>query len=371
MDSQTKARDLVNMLIVDGEDLEEQLEDTRRQFDDLIEARQAEIWANDPQLQQLRETLQSANHRFNANVGQGVTDPRILDPIQKTIDQAVAQIKQRQAQLGVDPSEIKVQESLNHVIVNLRNKLTREKQQIDQVLDPLQRELGDLDPVVAAMPQAQQDLARAIRDRLEALNVARTKYAKTVGDDSVNPTGKITEIQSHIADLKSRIAAREADLTKQAIAVNETHRTGELAAAQAKVAADQTALDAATKNFQAADAAYQDTLARHQNAMAAQQKKISLMDDQRTADSDLEAARRDHDEKQSAADHAFDIKPVSDDDVHAVTQSDPRIVYSAVVAGAGVLALAMLTLVSHSSGRRSSKMPQHPFDADTDSLAIP
>ena len=43
-----RPEDLINMLIVDGEDLEQQLEDTRRDIEDLIQTQQAEKWAEDP-----------------------------------------------------------------------------------------------------------------------------------------------------------------------------------------------------------------------------------------------------------------------------------------------------------------------------------
>ncbi len=77
-----------------------------------------------------------------------------------------------QAQLGIDPEEVKVEEGLNLLVQSLRNKLQSEKQEIDQVLDPVETQLAQLDPVVAALPQAQQDLARKIRQRLDALNAA-------------------------------------------------------------------------------------------------------------------------------------------------------------------------------------------------------
>jgi pSer/pThr/pTyr-binding forkhead associated (FHA) protein len=350
MDTQSKARDLINMLIVDGEDLEEQLEDTRRQMDDLIEARQAEIWASDDQLHQLRDKLQSAQHRYNANVGQGVNDPRVLDPIQKEIDDTSTQMKARQAELGVDPSEIKVQESINHVIVSLRNKLAKEKQQIDAALDPLEKQLTQLDPTVSALPQAQQDLARLIRERLDDLNTAREKYAKTVGDEGIAPSAKVADLQTRIAELKSRIAARKADLVTAQAASRDTQHQKNLVAAQAKVDADQKSLDTAAKELETGAAAYEDAHARHETAITAQQKKISLLDDQRAAFTDLQRARRDRDEKQSAADHAFDIAPVTDEDVRVTNpQQDPRIMYMLIIACAGAIGITALAFLSHSS----------------------
>ncbi len=169
-DSQSKARELINILIVDGEDLEKQLEDTRRDVEDLIEARREQKWQDDPQLQELRESLDSAQHRYNANVGDGNKDPRVIDPLQKEIDKWLLLIKARQQQLGVDPSEVKVEEGLNNLVQSLRNKLQNEKQLVGQVLDPLEKQLNALDPVVAGMPEAEKDLAHQLHQRLSALN---------------------------------------------------------------------------------------------------------------------------------------------------------------------------------------------------------
>jgi pSer/pThr/pTyr-binding forkhead associated (FHA) protein len=369
MDSQAKARDLINMLMVDGEDLERQLEDTRRDVEDLIAARQAEKWADDPQLQQLRQKLESAQHRYNANVGQEITDTRILDPLQREIDACTLQIKDRQDQLGIDPGEIKVQEELNHVIQSLRNKLQREKQQTDEVLDPLEKELGDLDPVVAALPAAQQDLAKQIHQRLDALNEARRKYAQAVGDDQLAPSAKITDLQNRISDLKIRIAARQTDLIRNAVTDRDAQWSADLTAARAKLAADQKTLDAATKSSAVALTAYEDDLARHRAAVAAQRQKLGLLDDRHALSAGLEAAQRDWDDKKSAADHAFDIRPVTDADVTAPALPDPRMMYSLIVALGGLLALAALTFFSHSAVRAPRTTP--PTDAELDSLAIP
>jgi hypothetical protein len=373
MDAQAKARDLIDVLIVDGEDLEKQLEDTRRDVEDLIAARQAEKWAEDPQLQQIRQRLESAQHRYNANVGQGITDTRILDPLQREIDACNLQIKNRQDELGIDPSEIKVQEGLNHVMQSLRNKLQTEKQQTDEVLDPLEKQLGDLDPVVAALPAAQQDLAKQIRQRLDALNDARRKYAQAVGDDQIAPSARVTDLQNRIADLRIRISARQSDLARQVASAQDAQRTSDLAMAQTKLATDQSKLDESTKTYAVALTACEDDLTRHRAAVAAQQRKLGLLDDRRALSTELEAAQRDRDEMQSAADHAFDIRPVTDADVTAPAPSDPRMTYSLIVALGGLAAMAALAFFSHSGPRRHAGTPHMTplMDADLDSLVIP
>jgi chromosome segregation ATPase len=372
MESQTKARDLINMLIVDGEDLEQQLEDTRRDVDDLIQTQQDEKWALDPQLQSLRENLDSAQHRYNANAGQGVTDPRILDPLQKEIDDWTAQVKVRQAQLGADPGEMRVQESLNSIIDALRKKLAKEKHQTDQVLDPLEKQLADLDPVVAALPAAQQDLARQIHQRLDDLNNARQNFAETFGDEQIAPSAKITELKNRIADLKANIVARQADLEREAAVARDQQQKDDMATLQMRLQTDQKKFEDSSIALEAGLSAYDEIHAKQVAADGAQQRKMGLLDDQRSAFADLEAARRDRDEKQSAADHAFDIKPVAATDVIATAPPDPRMMYSLAVMGGGLVAVTLMAIFSHSGYRHFGKKSATPaITAELDSLVIP
>ncbi len=371
MDSQAKARELIDMVIIDGQDLEKQLEDTQRDVEDLIESRQAEKWAADPQLQEIRESLESAQHRYNANVGQGVTDPRILDPLQKEIDSDTAQMHQRQQDLGVDPNEIKVQEGLSNLVQSLRTKLQKEKEQTDSVLDPLEKQLADLDPVVTAMPAAEQDLARQIKQRLADLNDARKKYAQSVGEDQPPASAKVLDLQNQITDLKSRLVARQQVLTQAAAAAAQARQTTDLTSAQQHLTTDQKTLDAATQSYATALAAFQEVESKRDAAVAAQQKKINLMDDQRAAFTSLESAKRDRDDKQAAAQQAFNLEPVSDASVTVIAPTDPRLIYSAIVLGAGLLIMAILALVSHFSARK--KHPAHKLIVpdDFDTLVIP
>ena len=280
-------------------------------------------------------------------------------------------MKSRQMELGADPGEIRVQESLNGIIDALRKKLAKEKHQTDQVLDPLQKQLADLDPVVAALPEAQQDVARQIHQRLDALNDARQKFADTFGDEQIAPSAKVTELKNRIADLKADIAARQADLERSAVAARDEQQTNDMATVQARLQADQKNFDAASKALEAGLSAYDEVHAKQVAADAAQQKKISLLDDQRSAFTDLEAARRDRDEKQSAADHAFDIRPVAATDVVAIAPPDPRMMYSLAVMGGGLIAIALAAVVSHGGPRRSAKKSAPAAATDFDSLVIP
>ncbi len=369
---------MINLLIVDGEDLESQLEDTRRDVENLVQARQEEKWEDDPQLQQLRENLDSAQHRYNANVGEGNKDPRVLDPLQKEVDKWLTLIKARQQQIGVDPGEIKVEEGLNNLIQSLRNKLQSEKQLVGQVLDPLEKQLSELDPVVAGLPEAEQDLAHQLRRRLDALNEARQKYAQAVGEGAIAPSAKVTELQKQIAELKDRAERRERDLAQQTLRSRDAELAQDIAKAKSSLDADQKTLDADRNAFGQFLLVFEEKQAEHDAAEAAQQKKINLLDAQRAAYTELESAQRDRDEKQSAAEHAFGIRPITDANVTAAAPADPRMSYSLFVLGAGVVLLAGLTFVSHSAAHRAhhsaaSGRPHEPpkIAEQLDSLVLP
>jgi len=376
-DAQARARDLIDMLIVDGQDLEKQIEDTRRNVQDVIESRQQQKWDSDPQLQQLRQQLDIAEHHYNANVGEGITDPRILDPLQKAVDDATASLQARQAQLGVDPGDIKVEEGLDLLVQSLRNKLQSEKREIDEVLDPVDKQLSRLGPLVAALPQTQQDLARQIRQRLDALNEARQKYAVAVGDDAAVPTAKIVDLQKRIADLKQQITRRESDLAREKLQSLDAQRRQDIAARNGSIEADEQKLAAARNANGEFLLVYEEKEAEHDAAVAAQAKKMRLLDEQRSAEADLQTAQRNRDDAQSAAEAAFDIRPISQADVVIAAPSDPRMMYSIITGVAGLAACGLLLLISHLAAERSFRKrhadahASAPTSEQLDSLVLP
>jgi hypothetical protein len=322
-DSQSKAHELITMLMVDGEDLEKQLEDTRREAEDLIQTRQQEIWSADPRLQDLQAKRDSAQHRYNANVGEGVNDPVILEPLQKEIAALAEQIKARQSALGVDPSEVKLAKGLTRVIESLRNRLQKEKQQIDQVLDPLEKQLKDMDPTVAALPDAQRALAQQISQRLATLNEARRVYADAVGGSAAAPSTVETDLQKQIDDLKTRFDERQANLAEQIQKSVGDERAQQLADAQQKLESDKKALDAAKIAYNAARVDFDNQSARHADADAAM-GSIQLAKDQLVQQNRaLDQLRRQRDETQARADRSFDIKPFAESDVTS-TSTDSR-----------------------------------------------
>jgi pSer/pThr/pTyr-binding forkhead associated (FHA) protein len=376
-DSQSKARELITMLVVDGEDLEKQLEDTRREVEDLIQSRQQEIWSADPQLQELVAKRDSAQHRYNANVGEGINDPVILAPLQQEIESLNAQIKTRQGQLGVDPSEVKLANGLNKVIDSLRNRLAKEKQQIDDVLNPLENQLKSLDPTVAALPDAQRALAQQIRDRLAALNDARRNYAQAVGQGAAAPSATETDLQKQVDELKARFDERQANLSEQVQKTVGDERARQLSDAQLKLEADKKALDDAKNAYDAARIEFDDLNARQRDAQAAtasmQLDKDQLDQQKRT----LEVLQRQSQQKQAEANVSFDIKPISDLDVVS-TSSDPRRDYStyAIVGLAVIFAFLVLTASGSSPAESPSTEPSpekqaaehdhHDLDDDTE-----
>ena len=123
------------------------------------------------------------------------------------------------------------------MIDSLRKKLAKEKHQTDQVLDPLERQLADLDPVVAAMPAAQQDLARQIHQRLDCPQRSPAEIYANRRRRSDRPFAKVTELKGRIADLRSehrRPAGRPGTAARTVAA--GARRSGDLAMAQAQVA---------------------------------------------------------------------------------------------------------------------------------------
>jgi hypothetical protein len=248
---------------------------------------------------------------------------------------------------------------------------------IGQVLDPLEKQLNSLDPVVAGMPEAEQDLAHQLHQRLSALNDARQKYAETVGEGQVAPSAKVTELQRQIAELKERAARRQQEVAQQKVQSSGAEQAQNIERAKEALAVDLKNLDSARGAYDEFLTVFEEKQTQRKAAEAAQQKKINLMDAQTSTHAELEAAQRDRDEKLAAAAHAFDIKPVTDGDVIAAAPSDPRMMYSLYVLGAGVVLLAGLTFASHSAAHRAHQLgtPGHHEPPDIakeiDSMVLP
>jgi pSer/pThr/pTyr-binding forkhead associated (FHA) protein len=359
-DAEAKSHELITTLVVDGEDLEQQLQDTRRDVEEMIQSRQQQKWAADPQLQQLQQQLDSAQHRYNAAVGEGIKDPAVLQPLQAEIDDCTTNVKAREAQLGVDPGDVKVADGLNKVIESSRRKLQNEKDEIDQVLDPLDKELANLGPQVAALPDAQQDLAKQIHDRLTALNDARTQYAAIVAQGQAAPTTRVTELQKQIDDAQDRLERREKDLAGN----NDK-------ALQDQLDADKLALQNAKQAYDTVRVQYDEEAGRHDDAQTARANLAGLTEDLKNRSAQLDIAIRDRDQKQSEADHSFDIKPLDELSDITGTENNPRRDYSLYsIAGLAVI-FALIAIAA--LYRESSKAAGHRRGEDLadDEQALP
>ena len=375
-DAQVKAHELITALIVDGEDLEKQLEDTRRDMEELIQSRQKQKFAADAKLHQLQDNLDSAQHRYNAAVGEGLKDPKILDPLQREITVWTTQIKMRQGELGVEAGEVKIQEDMNKLIDSLRGKLAREKHQIDQVLDPLEKQFNDLGPAVASLPNSQQDLAKQLHDRLAALNESRRRYAQAVGDSGAAPSAKVTDLQKQLEGLKTQYDRRQSDLTAQ-LEKSTVDQRG-LAAAQQKVEDDKKILDEANKAYDAARVKYRDAAGRREDAQVAQAGLKNLNDELQRAAVGLEAAVRDRDLKQVAAGNAYTIKPFDEaKDIQFTTVDRRKDYWSYSLAGLALL-FAILVFAAHGGpdpviipGRQTPPNGAGTVRAGADPLSIP
>jgi hypothetical protein len=210
-------------------------------------------------------------------------------------------------------------------------------------------------------------VARKLHEKLDALNNARQKYSDSFGDQMLAPSPKVSELTDHIASLKADILARQTDLQRKAVAAQDAQQRQDVADAQVRLQTDQANLDAASKTLQAALAGYDELHARQSAAQSAQQKKIQLLDDRSAAYAALESAQRDRDEKESAAEHAYDIRPVTSADVVSIAPPDQRTNYMLGAAGAGLVAMMLAALVSH--GERGEKKKAGPTALE--SLMIP
>jgi DNA repair exonuclease SbcCD ATPase subunit len=245
------------------------------------------------------------------------------------------------------------------------------------VLDPREKQLKDMDPTVAALPDAQRAWAQQIRQRLATLNDARRNYAQAVGEGAVAPSAVETDLQKQIDDLKARYDERQANLSEQAQKTVGDERARELSDAQQRLDADKKALDAAKNAYDEARVEFDNQTARQRDAQAALGSIQIARDQLKQQTRALEAARHDRQQTQAEADLSFDIKPFTESDVTS-TATDPRRDYCtyAIVGLAVLFAFLVLAASQPSSGETSvagalPAMPQdreHDPDDDTDLL---
>jgi chromosome segregation ATPase len=342
--SQAKVRELINTLLVDGEDFEKQLEDVHREVNDAIQHRQEEKWNADPQLRDLLAQLGTVRRQFNALSSTGNADPKQLDDLKKQVDNWQTQVDARKAQLPVDAGEVKVSEGLDKLSTSLKYKLQLEREQIDQVLNPMEKQLAGLDPDVAALPDNQQDVARQLRQRLDGLNAARKQYAQAIASDQQSPSDKVLSLQKQIDDVKSQLDSPQADSDSQDVL--------------------QTALDSANKELQRAQK-------RADDAQAARGRVLDLGAQLNALNDSLTTATAAQVQKKELAEHAFDILPVSDNDV-LVSATDARKDYCLYSIAVLAFVFAMLTMAAHASGNRDSEQQniQNPPQAPVAVLPI-
>jgi pSer/pThr/pTyr-binding forkhead associated (FHA) protein len=345
-ESQSKAHDLIQTMLVDGQDLQQQTEEARRDVEELIQTLQQAKWDADVQLQNLNEGLDSAQHRYNAAVGQGVKDASVLQPLQAEIDDWTTKVKKRQAELGVDPSEIRAQDNMNKLLDTMRRKLGDEKKQIADVLEPVDRQLSDMNPTITAMPANQQDIAKAIRQSLETLNKANQQYAEVIGQGETSPSTSVMELQKNIDELKSRFDRRQADLTMQMQQSLGFQRGRALADAQQTLDKDKQIMEEAKNSYDAARLDYDQAAGRVDDAQAATVRLSELKQELKSRSDERDAAVTDADRKQAAADRTFDIQPLDPTAVVVVPETDPRREYSLMsVAVLAVLFAAVAILI--------------------------
>ena len=100
-----------------------------------------------------------AQHRYNASVGEGVTEAKILEPLQKEIDQRTAEIKRGRRSWRSIRGDVKVEVGLSKLIESLRSKILAELKDVAAAMAPVDKQLSSLNDSAAPLPQAQQKQA--------------------------------------------------------------------------------------------------------------------------------------------------------------------------------------------------------------------
>jgi pSer/pThr/pTyr-binding forkhead associated (FHA) protein len=347
-DQQHQNQPLFKLLMDNGQDFEKQLDDTRRDLEDLIQNRQQEKWAADAVLKNLQADLESAQHRYNASVGEGVSDPAVLNPLQEEIKSRTAQVKARQAELALDPNTVKIENGLSKLIDTLRGKLQREIKQLAASTESLDKQLAGVGDGATMLPAEQQTQAQQMRRDLAAVADAWHRYGSAVAQVQVAPSLNVTDLQKQIDQLQSRFDGRQAALADQ-MQKSADPRIRELAEARRKLDADKSAMAASKKAYDALWMDYENQASLREDAETAEATLVDLNAQLAKAADRVDTAVRDREQKASLAERSFDIKPLSEGDILG-SAIDPRWNYSLYAVGGLAVVFALATFAASHQG---------------------
>jgi chromosome segregation ATPase len=348
----------------------------KKDVDDRVQARQAELWANDKSLGELRAQLDLAQRKYNAAVDLNYpTDSPELKRALADIRDLTGRIDARKMALGNDPIVTSVADGLAEMINITKERLEADRARIEKDIKDQERMFAQSN-MVERLPETQRAQAAALKAKQEAINDLRKQYAAALDKRTAESNAALRDIEGQVSSVTAKIDERKrllaADNAKNLTQQQEADRKANLAKAQAALKQADERAATARQAYAQASRALTSAAARTTERTEKQQQLEAI--DQSLA-STLDQAKQDERALESLNDQLKTLVTIvqpSEANIRVDEGRDDRWLYSAgAVVGLAVL-FGILAVVSVAGGdgtaRRGSTGEED--DAEAGPLAI-
>lgn len=334
----------------------------------LSEARDADAKADVKPRQDLQEAVDQLSREItaadtidnNSQLVKFINSTRQQLPNLKDLTAAAMADSQNLAKLvqkfesrsALDAGDQTIVAACQELIDNQHKKIAERRNQLAQIVGPLQEQMDALISVVDKIP-TQQALIRTLKSRLDTYIQMRSRFdamTDAIGQESE----KMKTLLRQVDKLTGQISQRQQDLidaTQKGLTDQQRAAAANLiAAARQTVATDQTAVNQARSAYKTALAAcLRDRINQEKTRQAEEQLSwltIQLDQNQKKLE-DLHNARL---QAEQAAGAVFDLKPVTDDDVQQLAMADNRQAYSLLsIAGIAIVFSFLILLAKRNA----------------------
>jgi hypothetical protein len=231
----------------------------KKDVDERMHARQAELWANDKSLGDLRAQMDLAQRKYNAAVDLNYpTDSPEIKRALADIRDLTGKIEARKMALGNDPIVTSVADGLAEIINITKERLEADRARIEKDIKEQERMFAQSN-MVERLPETQRVQAAALKAKQEAINDLRKQYASALDKRTAESNAALRDIEAQVSSVTAKIDERKrllaADNAKNLTQQQEADRKAKLAQAQAALKqADERAAAARTEYAQASRA---------------------------------------------------------------------------------------------------------------------
>jgi len=328
----------------------------------MIQDKRDQIWASDPQLQDLQTQREFTTRLYNQATADG--DASEIEKVKQDQARLDQRIEDRKKVLGDDRVYSTMIAQLQQIMDDDKKDFEQSRADSEQQIETLDKSIAAAAPSVEKLPAEQKAVADDLQKRLAEINDARRRYAEAAAAQSADANPDLKDLESQQAEITAAVESRKKELAGGD--PKTPQQQARLAAARSKAVEDSVAALTSAQKLetdarQAYLAKYEQLLGQRAlvNAAAqAAQRRQQLESTLASARSDLDAATRERDDKaQRLATIVTPVEPTAAD-VQLNPLRDTRAMYMGISTGAIAVVFAMLILLAS----RSDPAPEYAED---------